>query len=231
VTDSVLTPLQNEVLEGLFAARIEDHGYFLTGGTALAEFYFKHRYSVDLDLFTRKGRLDPADFELVRRVFEVLKLEIEEDRCDENFARYHVRREGLHEPLKVEVCNDVAAKMAPPIRRGNVVVDSLEDIAVNKVCAILDRGPEEPKHLCDLYFLLREGRFNMDYLIGRAGEKQADFDGEEGQLAFAVQVRRVVEIEMMPKMIRPLTKCDLESYLVPLAETLIRRFKPQGPPP
>jgi predicted nucleotidyltransferase component of viral defense system len=40
-------------------------GIYLTGGTCLAEFYFGHRLSVDIDLFTQ----DPDVFAAARRVF------------------------------------------------------------------------------------------------------------------------------------------------------------------
>jgi predicted nucleotidyltransferase component of viral defense system len=51
----VLTPLQEKVLDILFDHGFADRGYYLTGGTALSEFYLQHRYSDDLDLFTRKS--------------------------------------------------------------------------------------------------------------------------------------------------------------------------------
>ena len=49
----VLTPLQERVLVALFENGLADRGSYLTGGTALAEFYLQHRYSEDLDLFIR----------------------------------------------------------------------------------------------------------------------------------------------------------------------------------
>ena len=56
--DSLLTPLQRRVLTSFFQKGLGERGFYLTGGTALAEFYLHHRYSDDLDFFTRKqGRL------------------------------------------------------------------------------------------------------------------------------------------------------------------------------
>ena len=51
---SVLTPLQKQVLVALFDSGLADREYYLTGGTALSAFYLQHRFSDDLDLFTRK---------------------------------------------------------------------------------------------------------------------------------------------------------------------------------
>jgi hypothetical protein len=47
--------------------------------------------------------------------------------------------------LKVEFARDVPARMAPPEMHGYFIVDSFEDIAVNKVGAILGRQPSERK--------------------------------------------------------------------------------------
>lgn len=52
----ILTPLQKEVL-GILGQMQDISGFYLTGGTALAEFYLGHRQSFDLDLFTTEERL------------------------------------------------------------------------------------------------------------------------------------------------------------------------------
>jgi hypothetical protein len=55
--------LQDRFLERFFSGPLGEH-FYLTGGTALARFYFHHRESLDLDLFTN----DPAqDFFQVNR--------------------------------------------------------------------------------------------------------------------------------------------------------------------
>jgi len=43
--------LQDRFLEHLFSGPLAED-FYLTGGTALARFYFQHRESLDLDLFT-----------------------------------------------------------------------------------------------------------------------------------------------------------------------------------
>jgi hypothetical protein len=52
----LLTSVQREFLAAF--ASLPDHVHFyLAGGTALAEYYFGHRLSVDLDLFTAEESL------------------------------------------------------------------------------------------------------------------------------------------------------------------------------
>jgi len=47
----LLTPLQKSFL-ALFAGLPDQKQFYLTGGTALSEYYFGHRLSFDLDFFT-----------------------------------------------------------------------------------------------------------------------------------------------------------------------------------
>ncbi|MBI3273037.1 MAG: nucleotidyl transferase AbiEii/AbiGii toxin family protein [Planctomycetes bacterium] len=224
---SILTPLQKLVLERLFDSGLGDRGYFLSGGTALAEFYLQHRLSDDLDIFTRKPNLSAEDLELVRHVFEELGLETNRERRVPSFAEYFVWQPGSPDKLKLQfVGGEVPATMAPPFMRGTIVVDSLEDIAVNKVCTIVDRF--EAKDFVDLHFILRETRFQLDYLLARASEKDMDVEGEEGQLTFATSLLRVRDLAQLPRMIKPLTLEQLRVDLTPRAEELIRRLRPRG---
>ena len=60
-----LTKLQEESLQSFFSQPV-GASYFLTGGTALSGFYFFHRESIDLDLFT----FETIEIGPVRQVFE-----------------------------------------------------------------------------------------------------------------------------------------------------------------
>lgn len=225
----VLTPLQEKVLLALFENGLGDRGYYLTGGTALSEFYLQHRYSDDLDLFTRKSESLRKDFDDFDKLLQSLEFVVVSQNISEEYARLLVEsedREGAG--LKVEFARDARARMAPPTVQEQVVIDSFEDIAVNKICAILNRQPSESKDFCDLLFILQESRFTLDYLITRAREKEAAFDLEEGTLAFATNLFAVEEFELLPRMIKSLSLEELREFFVPLAEQLIQGLRPQG---
>ena len=49
--------LQDKFLAQFFSDSLSSD-FYLTGGTALARFYFHHRESVDLDLFTNNSKID-----------------------------------------------------------------------------------------------------------------------------------------------------------------------------
>lgn len=225
----VLTHLQETVLTTMFAKGLGELGFYLTGGTALSEFYLQHRYSDDLDFFTRKSDQLETHFRSFRELFISLGLFVSHQMVSDTKAQFFVSSEEQKDStLKIEFARDVPAMMAPPLIKEQVVVDSFEDIAVNKVCTILSRGPHEPKDFCDLFFILRESSYTLEYLIGRAREKEAAFDGEEGILTFATNLLAVRQTKMLPRMIKPLTHENLETFLVPLAEGLIRRLRPGG---
>ena len=65
---SDLYALQDSVLKAISGL---EHGFYLTGGTALGRGYYRHRYSEDLDFFAN----DAGDFALWR------------DRCIEGLIR------------------------------------------------------------------------------------------------------------------------------------------------
>lgn len=227
MASKLLTSLQKKVLVALFENGLGDRGYYLTGGTALSEFYLQHRYSDDLDLFTRKSGSLREDFGNLSELLAPLGLSVSSQSIAEEYARFLVDAERWEDAgLKIEFARDAGARMAPPSVYGRVVVDSFEDIAVNKVCAILGRQPSESKDFCDLFFILKESRFTFEYLLSRAREKEAALDAEDGVLAFASNLLSVEEFQVLPRMIKVLSLAELREYFVPLAEHLIQRLRP-----
>lgn len=68
--------LQDRFLERFFAAPFSQQ-FYLTGGTALARFYFQHRESLDLDLFTEDQEQDFAQInQTTLRILALLGLQI-----------------------------------------------------------------------------------------------------------------------------------------------------------
>jgi predicted nucleotidyltransferase component of viral defense system len=196
--DSVLTPLQLRVLTFLFQHGLGGRGFYLTGGTALAEFYLHHRHSDDLDFFTRKQDRLGQDFDYIVDVLPSLQLMVTSKTMSEEYLKMFVTTGGTHEAeLKLEFARDVPAQMAQSLVRDGILVDSFEDIATNKICAILNRRPSEPKDYYDLYFILKESHFTIDYLIGRAREKEALLDTEDGVLMFAANLLAAENLQFL----------------------------------
>jgi predicted nucleotidyltransferase component of viral defense system len=230
VEAKVMTSFQVMVLTTLFESALRGRDYYFTGGTALAEFYLQHRHSDDLDVFTRGRRNIRTDYLDVKRALEDKALEVSSEIEEDEFVRFFVsgaEEKRAEKGLKVELGRYAGPQMTSEMSVENIVVDSFEDIAVNKVCAIYGRS--EVKDFVDLFFILRESEFTLDYLAGRAKEKEADFDREDTVLEFATKLLGVKELHLHKiRMIKPVTMEDLQSCFVPKAEALIQRLRPAG---
>lgn len=129
------------------------HGFYLSGGTALAGGYYGHRYSEDLDFFVN----DASEFELWRdRCLDLLQRAgaAQGWRLEILLREARFGRAVLHGalPLKLEFINDVPFRVGQPWEHPELGrLDTKENILANKVSALVDR--EEPKDLADLYWL------------------------------------------------------------------------------
>jgi hypothetical protein len=213
--DGILTPLQQQVLEHLFADEWFRRYFYLTGGTALSAFYLGHRYSDDLDLFTHQQDLVPVDA-LFRRRARDLKLRANQLQRSPGFLRYEI-----DEQLQVDLVADVPSRVGSPELIDAFMVDSLENIAVNKVTAILGRC--DPKDYVDLYYLLTEQDLDIHELLRLGRLKDAGLE----TFTWASLLEYVDRIAILPRMIRQLDPAALRSFFHRLRDSLLDSIKPQ----
>lgn len=153
---------------GVFAHSPLQKKFYWTGGTLLAFHYLKHRRSLDLDFFSDvEFRLDEIT-PFVQRFKE--EGGFRGVKYQKVFDRYEFLFEN-RESLRVEfVYYDHQKKRLG--ERGEllgVCIDSLEDIAANKMMSYFDR--REPKDLFDLYFLLTKTSFTPQKLLNLVQKK------------------------------------------------------------
>ena len=122
-----LTAFQREVLERLSA---DLPAFFLTGGSALGEFYLGHRSSLDLDLFTHDAEAFARVDAVVGAVASALGAVAGTGRSGPGFRRFLVERGGD------QVLVDLVLDPGPVIDAekpvvGGFRVDTLREIAVN----------------------------------------------------------------------------------------------------
>lgn len=221
MSDSLLTPLQKEVLYRFFGKKGGEFGFFLTGGTALAEFYLRHRYSDDLDLFTRMDEVLPEGDRILTRVAGELNLKWELVNRGNRSRQYQITPEGDESPLKVDLVQDIEAFVEPPKNFGGIRVDSLLDIAVNKVDCIFSRSTEV-KDYVDLYFLLNETDCTLDGLMALVRTKQGGFDS----LVLAAQLSDVGQFTFLPRMTKSVTLKELSDFFLEKSQELFKRLRP-----
>ena len=172
--------------------------FYLTGGTALAEFYLHHRLSEDLDFFSEEEIDSQTVFTFLKSIQKLAGIKkIDAQRSfNRNLFFLHlqdgdvIKTEFTHFPfLRIEKKNKI----------GSLFVDSLFDIAVNKVFTIYQKP--RSRDFIDLYLILQAKRWGIADLVKKAKIK---FDWHIDPLQLASRFLQVKEVKDYPKMIEKL---------------------------
>ena len=163
-----LSKYQKLLLETLAEYEIAKQFYW-TGGTLLAYYYLRHRKSFDLDFFSdtkfTREDLNPFIHDLINVLGEP---KFEERKV---YDRWEFILPESFESLRFEFVyyNHEKVRLAPLSKYQGILIDSLADLAANKVMAYLDRN--EPKDLLDIYFLLKKRKFTAPKLLKMLSSK------------------------------------------------------------
>lgn len=208
---TILTPLQKNLLQ-LFASSQLAKNYYLTGGTALAAFHLKHRISDDLDFFAKTA----APLETVEKFCHhaAVRLELKTPTLTRLYDRrifiFPLERKA---EFKIEFTEYAYNQLDAMSTIDGVRIDSLRDIAANKIMAIFDRF--EPKDYVDLAILLK--KFTLKNMLDDACQK---FGVRIESISFGSRLMLVEKLPVMPKMLIPLTKDQIVARLTAAAENL-----------
>lgn len=188
--------------------------FYWTGGTVLSEFYLKHRESDDIDLFSEKQEIHlPSINKFVGITGTKLKAK----------KITHRRFLGLHTYLfkltKTELKVDFNYYPFLRINRGKkwkeLEIDSLEDIAVNKLHT-LSTNPRE-KDFVDIYFIFKKKKFTLKKLVILAKSK---FDWHIDPIQLGETFTEVVAAKDLPRMLVPLNRQKMEEFFLKQAKSL-----------
>lgn len=171
---SVINKIQKEILI-YFGDVFESDQFYLTRGTALAEFYLRHRKSNDLDFFTSIEEIVvPFSYHLE----ESLKgkgMSIKRQRGFASFVELLV--EGVGESTVIHLALETPFRFEPTKvfpEYPKLKVDNLVDIASNKLLALFGRATL--RDFIDVYFLVKKGYYDTDELIVKSKTKDPGFD-------------------------------------------------------
>lgn len=216
----VLTPKQLDFLELAQAQTSISKNFYLTGGTALSEFYFKHRLSEDIDLFSEKEVNTRAVHDFLKAIspkLGILKI-VEQNFLGLYTYKLHYQDGGM---LKI----DFNYYPFPRIEKGvffkNLEISSIYDIAVNKVHTV-GMKPRARDYV-DLYFILTRSKEKpVKYLQRMRIDSQAKFDWPLEVKNLAVALTRVSDLKDkdLPKMLVLFDKNKMEKFFLELAKSL-----------
>lgn len=215
----ILTSYQTKLLQ-LFFAQDVAKTFFLTGGTALAVFYLGHRLSKDFDLFSieefdTEALYHTVDFlaqesgaslgvKVKSPTYNEIYLENKEDGWIQRFDFVHEQPVHFGEIQEIE----------------GVRVDSLENIATNKILTIYNRF--EPKDYIDLYLILQKTGLKFDDLFSLAKKKDAGLF----EFYFAQSLDNLEKMGILPVVKVEFNKEKMLAFYRKLQKELLLRLKP-----
>lgn len=179
----ILSEIQKRIL-GSFQKGGDAFYFYLTGGTALAEFYLGHRKSYDLDLFTGEAGLVLPFSRIVAEGLKSDGLDVTVIRRFSSFVEFEVAYEN--ERTKVQLAYDSPFRFEDPEDSElGIKVNDYKDIIVDKFLAFFGRA--EPRDAVDLFFILKKE--TIEDIAGLASKKDPGFD----LYWLAVALRKVME--------------------------------------
>jgi hypothetical protein len=208
----ILTSLQRTVLDAVFADEALARSFYLTGGTALAAFYLFHRYSDDLDLFTNDQSLELV-WPTVQQLAQSLGLAVE-SRTPQFIRLRHP------DGLRVDVVHDVPFRVGIPVRHGAWLVDTLDNITLNKVAAI--QGRLDVKDYVDLYLLLKDDPPRILIWLAQAKQKDASIE----PFLWSRVIGDVETFRVLPRMIIPVQLEELVTFYRSVRRLILTSLKP-----
>ena len=213
----ILSPGQRRVLDALAGESAVTSTFYLSGGTALAEFHLHHRLSEDLDFFSEE-EVEPlavdATLKKISKACGIRTITFET-----SFNRNLFFLEMAEGP---DIKTEFTYYPFPRIERGptyhSLAVDSLRDIAVNKAFTIHQKP--RSRDFIDLYCILKaKPDWTFEELIGAARIK---FDHHIDLLQLAAQCAKADTLKDYPTMVMPLPEADWQTFFLDKAKMLAK---------
>lgn len=200
----LFTPEQTIILNQVEKDLYLKSNFYFTGGTALSYLYLQHRHSEDLDFFTEKELDQEKILTQVSEWAKIYDFSYEPQMKEVVYIFLLTFKNGMQ--LKVDFGYYPHPRVKKGTRYKSLEVDSLVDIAINKLVTINQRAVV--KDFVDLYFLLKH--FTIWDLMYGAEEK---FRMKTDPFILAGDILYNVEqFDTMPRMIKPLTLEELKFF-------------------
>lgn len=211
--EKTILSANQKVLLVLLSQQKTIKNFYLSGGTALAEYYLHHRYSEDFDFFSE----EEFDVTAIQAMFKKIKRHLPIEKIDyrQSFNRnlffLHIQKDII----KIEFTYYPFPQINQPRIIDNIAIDSLLDIAVNKTATIC-QNPRS-RDFIDLYLIINKGTWEFPELIKKARNK---FDTYYDPLHIAKQLLTVLELKDYPRMIGKLAPKKWQDFWLNEAEKL-----------
>lgn len=217
MTKDILTETQIALLRELGQSEFVAQNFYLTGGTALSAFYLHHRYSEDLDFFSENEfdilQLDIA-LKKIKDKLVISKIDYQQS-YNRNLFFLHIG----DEVVKVEFTFFPFPRIEKGRSEYGIVIDSLVDIATNKLFTIYQRSMA--RDYIDLYLIAKEKGLTIEDLIKKA---KAKFDWHIDPLQLGTQFTKAQETEDYPRMIAEVRLEEWRNFFLAEAKKLGKKI-------
>lgn len=190
---TILSKNQKNILQAISADALFCRNFYLTGGTALAEFYLHHRLSEDLDFFSENEFNPQMIFVFFRK--NQRSLGIKKIDYQQSFNRNLFFLILNRDVIKTEFTYFPFPRIEVKLKKNNLEIDSVLDIATNKLFTIYQKA--RARDFIDLYFITKKYRFSLEGLIKKA---QVKFDWHLDYLQLGSQLFKAGEVKDFPIM-------------------------------
>jgi len=216
---TILSKNQKEILGIISKDKLICRNFYLTGGTALAEFYLQHRLSEDLDFFS-ENEFEPQDISVfwarIKKIAKIKKVEYQQSFNRNLFFLDLIDGDNI----KTEFTYFPFIRIEKKEKIGDLYVDSLLDIAVNKVFTIY-QNPRS-RDFIDLYFILEKYKnLSLDDLVTKA---QIKFDNYIDPILLGVQYMKVIELKDFPRMLIKIKEKTWQDFFLNEAKKLSNKI-------
>lgn len=210
---TILTVQQQLLLDLISGQKDLVNNFYLSGGTALAEYYLQHRLSKDLDFFTME-EIDPMVVQISLKTIQhkagISKIDFQQS-YNRNLFFLHTK-DGI---IKTEFTYYPFNQIEQPRTINGIKVDSLLDIATNKTFTIYQQPAS--RHFIDLYLILKSKDWNFKELIKKTRIK---FDSVIDPLQLGQQLLKVTESLDYPTMLIELPEKEWQDFWIQEAQNL-----------
>ena len=210
---TILTKRQQQLLTLLSQDKYIKEHFYLSGGTALAQYYLQHRLSEDLDFFSLL-EVNPKTVQIIFKKIKE-KIHFEKVTFEISFNRNLFFLHFPDEILKTEFTYYPFEQIEQPKKMGLLKIDSLMDIAVNKADTILTHP--RTRDFIDLYLILQKEQWLFADMVKQARVK---FDTAVDALHIAQQLLTVSELKDYPHMLIAFDFDKCEDFWIKEAQKL-----------
>jgi len=219
VKKSILSKNQKDILTIISKDKLICDNFYLTGGTALAEFYLHHRLSEDLDFFSENEFESQGISVFLEKIKNTAKIEKVEYQQSFNRNLFFLDlTDG--DKIKMEFTYFPFARIEKKEKMGDLYIDGLLDIAVNKVFTIYQKP--RSRDFIDLYFILKKDKgLSLDDLVKNA---QIKFGNYIDPIQLGAQYMKAKELKDFPKMLVDIKENVWQDFFVVEAKKLSRKI-------